>query len=235
MKSVIWRESPYPPIIDLTHQVPPQNEVNAAFLLNYCFDDLPEQAVLLLVVDPMVGTDRKILSVETTSGRYIVAPDRGLIDGISVERAVSVENHPYDRNKHSTTFHGRDWFAPVGRFLSLGHSMDELGPLIEYESSGSLIPEPDVEPNCIRGEIVHIDHFGNLITNIAPSQIPSGTPKYILINGEQIESFTRTYGNHSGLVGLVGSFERLEIARPGGSAAAVLEADYGTEVELRLE
>lgn len=235
MKSVIQSNSPFPPVIDLTHEVPPQDESAAAFLLEYCYPDLPDEAVVLLVVDPMVGTERNIVAVQTSEGRTIVAPDRGLVDGLSINRAVVVEDPPGRTDTTSSTFHGRDIFAPVARHLSLGGELVKLGTEIDYGGGEPLVPEPEIENGLISGRIVYIDHFGNLVTNIKENVLTEPDTINIQVGDETIRTFEDTYGKNEGLVGLISSFERLEIALPGGSAQKKLGVSTGDEVVVEIK
>lgn len=232
MKAVIQEKPPYPPVIDLTHEVPPQNETAAAFLLEYCYPDLPADAVVLLVVDPMVGTDRRIVAYETEDGPVVVAPDRGLVDGLPIDRAVDVEQPPGDRDEVSSTFHGRDWFAPTARQLSLGTPLIKLGTALELSDSASLVPKPSVQSNRVDGEVVYVDRFGNLITNIPAGEFRDRDNGVVKVGKHQIDRFVDCYGNHQGTVALVGSFQRMEIAVSGGSASDQLDAQAGDSVTL---
>lgn len=240
MKAVLQADVPYPPVIDLTHEIPPQDEQTAAFLLEYVLPDCPDDAIVVLVVDPGVGTDRDILAVETQKGRRIVAPDTGMVDGLDLVRARKVANRTIARETISSTFHGRDWFAPVGRYLSLGGDFSELGPDRDVPSSDGLVPDPVAENSQIRGEILHVDRFGNLITNVKPADVQQAlgvsSAEYgrvtIDVAESTIDGIIGTYGRTDSLTGVIGSFDRVEIALPGGSAREALDVGRGTGVRL---
>jgi S-adenosylmethionine hydrolase len=209
--------------------------VNAAVLLEYVIDDLPRDSVLLLVVDPKVGAQRRIIAVETVRGRIVLAPDRGLVNDLDWERARYVTNEELARSDVSSTFHGRDWFAPAGSYLSRGGAFDELGPIVEEESGSSIVPQPTFRDGELVGRVLHVDRFGNLITNVNPELLEETFPNWqnnlrLSMSGETITKFVNTYDEGNGPVGLVGSFEQLEVAVPGGSAAGELEATPGTEL-----
>lgn len=230
MKSQLLCEPPYPPVIDLTHEVPAQNETVAAFFLEYSLPHLPADSVVLLVVDPFVGTKRNIIAAKTSTGPIVISPDRGFIDGISF-KTVHLVKSPVD-GEISQTFHGRDWFAPAGRRLALGESLESLGPKIDYSPDGSLVPKPVREEGKISGEIVHIDRFGNLITNI-PSDFTEDTDRWhVSMAGKKIELFVDTYGKWDEPVVLVGSYNYYEISLPRGSAENHFNAGYGDSVQF---
>ncbi|MFB6346528.1 MAG: S-adenosyl-l-methionine hydroxide adenosyltransferase family protein [bacterium] len=242
MKSIIQSSAPYPPTIDLTHEVPPQDERTAAFLLEYALPSTPTNAVVLVVVDPGVGTGRDIIAVETASGRTVVAPDTGLADGLDWDRARRVTNEDLARERISSTFHGRDWFAPVGRFLSLGGNLERLGPQKDGPASDGLIPDPDNSAEEFSGEIVHVDRFGNLITNIKSERLrkefgetlTENSRLFIRVAERRIEGIASTYGDADSLTGIIGSYDRLEVAMPGGSARDELGIGRGEPVTVTL-
>jgi S-adenosylmethionine hydrolase len=241
MKSVLIEKRPAPSIVDLTHEVAPQNEVNAAFLLEYVLPDLPENSVLLLVVDPKVGTARDIIAVETTGSNLIVAPDTGLVDGLEWKRAHHVENPELSRTSVSSTFHGRDWFAPVGRFLSRGGDLTEVGETVSHNDRERIVPEPELDAGGLSGEIVHVDHFGNLISNISRGRMETFLGENlkgsvsIRIGGRTLEQFVDTYDDATGLTALFGSFDCLEVAVPSGAASNTLNASIGSTITLRAK
>lgn len=237
MKAAILKDRPTPALVDLSHEVEPQNEVNAAFLLEYVIDDLPEDSVLLLVVDPKVGTEREIIAVETSHGPIVLAPDRGLVNGLDWKRARYVTNDEIAQSNISETFHGRDWFAPAGGYLSRGGNFEELGPVVEEEPGASIVPQPEFGHGKLSGKVLHVDHFGNLITNLKPETIRADFPDWqnnleIRLNGETITGYVDTYDEGSGPVALIGSFNRLEVAVPDGSAAEKLNASPGMDLIL---
>ena len=233
MKSVLQWESPYPPIIDLSHDVPSQDETAAAFLLEYSIEYCPPNSILLLVVDPFVGTERDIIAAETTQDRVVVAPDRHLIDGLDFTKVHRVlqPNVP-GLKQESDTFHGRDWFAPAGRILALGGTLEDLGPLIDYQSRNSRVPEPEKKDSEIVGEVVYVDRFGNLITNIPGEMVDKPNEWRVRIGDSTIEEYRQTYGKGNLPIFLEGSFKRYEIAVTGGNARKRLSVDPGDRVRF---
>lgn len=238
MKAVLLEGAPTPNIVDLTHEIPPQDETNATFLLEYVVPDLPAGSVVLLVVDPEVGTERDIIAVETEESVTVVAPDTGLTEGLNWRRARLVTNDELSRATVSSTFHGRDWFAPVGRYLSRRGSFEELGPETEKNPDSYPLPEPTVGEDEIRGTVVHEDHFGNLVTNIERERLENHWSNWrnrveVQLEDRRIQEVAPTYEEACGPAALVGSFERLEVAVPGGSAADRFDTGTGTEVVVR--
>lgn len=238
MKAVLLEGTPAPAVVDLTHEIPPQDEANAAFLLEYVVSDLPAGSILLLVVDPEVGTDRDIVAVETEESVVVVAPDTGLTEGLSRRRARRVTNEELARTNVSSTFHGRDWFAPVGRYLSHGGSFEDLGPVSRESPRPRPVPEPTVGENRIEGTVVHVDHFGNLVTNIPAEDLENQWSDWpgeteVQLAGRTLGEAVSTYAEAKGPTALVGSFERLEVAVSGGSAADRFDAGTGTDVAVR--
>lgn len=230
MKSVLLNQPPYPPVVDLTHQISPQDESEAAFLLQYVVPDLPSNSIILLVVDPKVGTERDLLAVKLKAGPTVVAPDRGLTEHLEWETARLVDASNLYRDQGVSTFHGRDRFAPVGRYLATGGSLRTLGSTVERDSERRLLPDPTVRNQFVDGQIVYVDRFGNLITNIPADYVDeSGT---VEVNGNTLP-IVETYGGGEEAVGLVGSFKRLEIAWVDGSANEELAVGRGSQVVLK--
>ncbi len=240
MKSVLVEGPPVSPVVDLTHEVAPYDEVNAAFLLEYVLPDLPPNAIVLLVVDPEVGTERNIIAVETSKSRVVLAPDTGPVNGIEWNRAFHVENNDLSRTTISSTFHGRDWFAPVGRFLSQGGDLSAVGPPASKNGRKRIVPEPTVESDQLLGEIVHVDHFGNLISNVTRESLetviedPFKQDVKMIIGDTCVNTLADTYENSDGPTGVFGSFNRLEVAIPRGSAAARLDAGMGSTLVVAI-
>ncbi|MGM0380574.1 MAG: SAM hydrolase/SAM-dependent halogenase family protein [bacterium] len=231
MKGRIINREPAPRVVDLTHQVEHGNELAAAFLLEYSCPHLPEEAVVLAVVDPEVGSDRKIIAVKTVSGRYVVAPDTGLADGLDWEKAVYVENKKVFRNSDCDTFHGRDRFAPVARFLSQGGELGFLGSSVKNTERRSIVPEPVWNEGKTRGEIIYCDHFGNCITNFKRDDVPED-PLFV-VQGKKLTQMAGTYEKLAGPGIVFGSFNRAEIAVSRGSAAEELKLKPGMKVEIK--
>ena len=170
MKGVIRNLSPFADIIDLTHGVSPGDIRSAAFSLETAYNYFPKNTIFLCVVDPGVGSERRAVAVEA-DGRYFVAPDNGLLTGIfansNSKKAVNLTNTNFHLPQKSSTFHGRDIFAPVAAHLSMKVELEELGELIDVENLIQLENyTATIDGNKITGNIIHTDTYGNLITDI---------------------------------------------------------------------
>jgi S-adenosyl-L-methionine hydrolase (adenosine-forming) len=243
MKGVILGLAPGTQMVDVSHSIAPQNIAEGSFVLAGIVDFFPVGTVHLAVVDPGVGTDRRLIAVEA-GGHWFVLPDNGLIGEVIRGREPSaiweICNPDLRRSVVSPTFHGRDILAPAAAHLLRGGRPSDLGP-----SLGSVVvlspPEPLEDEQGLVGEVVFLDSFGNLITNIARDRFglvePAGWSVEIL--GHKIEGLIRTYGERppGTLVSLIGSSNRVEVAVVDGDAARLLRAARGTPVRLvrRLE
>lgn len=235
MKGIIYGLNPVAQVIDLTHQVSPQAVREGAFLLHTAYPYFPSETVHVVVVDPGVGTKRKGICIQVPGLGFFVGPDNGLFSYVLASfpnpAVREIKNPRFMRPTVSPTFHGRDIFAPVAAHLSLDENWEEIGPPLEKLS---LVRLPDLWPiwnimpngRSLTGEIVHVDHFGTLVTNIpqslfadlATETIAAAT---ILIAGRyQLQDIIHTYGEaeQGDLVALFGSSEFLEIARVNGRA-----------------
>ncbi|ACK71055.1 protein of unknown function DUF62 [Gloeothece citriformis PCC 7424] len=237
MKGVIAQINPLSQVIDITHQIPPQNLAAGRFCLMNAYDYFPKGTVHIGVVDPGVGSQRRGVAIRFVDG-YLVGPDNGLFSGILQDlppiMAVELTNPDYWRTPNpSSTFHGRDIFAPVGAYLAKGVPLQVLGDPIHPESLIQF-PITDVEfrDHQLRGCIQYVDHFGNLITNIPPQEI-AGKNWSIVVKDIKIPS-GKTYNdvNLGELIGLVGSHGWLEIAVNGGSAQSKLSLNIGDPIEV---
>lgn len=257
MKGVILSTNPEINIVDITHSVEPQNVYQAAFILGYTYRYFPKKTVHVAVVDPGVGSERHGVILKTPSALF-VAPDNGIlsyvIDELSSAKgsvaqyspdlglvtlgkgleAIAITEPRFWRHPVSTTFHGRDIFAPIAAALSLDISPYECG-----EKITSLhvfpIPKPfvDYQGNLI-GHILHVDHFGNLITNIKRVNLP-GKDIPIEVAGRLIQGITDYYAEGEELMAIIGSSGYLEIALKNGSAADFLNTEIGDEIKVTLE
>jgi S-adenosylmethionine hydrolase len=231
MKGVILSTNPAVRLLDLSHEIPPQDIRHAAFFLAAALPHFPAETLHVIVVDPGVGTERAILYVEWDTQR-LLAPDNGcwtLLAQDAVRKVIRLTNPAYWRHVVSRTFHGRDVFAPAAGNLSLGLDPGELGPIIaNWEQLH--IPGVEIRLEEVHGEVVFVDDFGNLITNIPP-----GVAGTIVIGDMAISQRVSAYGEAppGTLVTLTSSFETLEIAEVQGNAARRLGAAVGTPVVLR--
>jgi S-adenosylmethionine hydrolase len=245
MKGVVAGINPEAQVIDLCHDVPPQDVRAAAFLLAGSFAYFPPDTIHVAVVDPTVGGKRRALCVQ--AGRYFfIGPDNGVLS-LACYRAgrpkiVPLENEKYFLEKRSRTFHGRDMFAPVAAHLSAGVPIESFG-----RSGRSMVrirlPVPVVEDGRrIKGEIIHVDRFGNLITNIEEAGIRKVFQRadkrdlVIACASYRIHALSETYGDTSpgAAVALFGSYDLMEIAVRDGNASSSLGAKQGDSVSIEL-
>jgi S-adenosylmethionine hydrolase len=258
MKGVILTINPEANIIDITHSIEPQNILQGAFILNNAYRYFPNQTIHIAIVDPDVGSRRQAIILKTPSALF-VAPDNGIlsyvINDLSPTRsasrqyannleklnlkkgleAVAITDPRFWRHPVSPTFHGRDIFAPVAAGLSLDISPYEFG-----EKITSLhvfpIPKPlsDLQGSLI-GHILHVDHFGNLITDIKNSDLPGKAEELIIeIAGYRIQGLSSYYAQEEeGLIAILGSGGCIEIALRDENACNFLGAWVGDEVIVR--
>ncbi len=239
MKGVILSINPEVALVDISHSIGPQNVRQGAVLLAEATTWFPAETIHVGVVDPGVGTERRIVYARIGDQHYIV-PDNGLLSRLTLKTRpsliIAVENPEHWLPSVSNTFHGRDIMAPVAAQLSLGMEPDRLGPPL-----GGLVelnwPAPRVESNAITGEIVWVDGFGNLISNITTAvlaTIPDYNRVTIEIAEHAIRGIDRTYGDRAAntLLALVGSSGYLEVSITGGNAAAQLNAAAGMPIVL---
>jgi len=239
MKGVIAQINPSLTVIDLTHQIPPQNVIAARFNLMSAYAYFPPATVHIAVVDPGVGSQRRAIAIQLENG-FLVGPDNGIFSGVlATDSAIAVvvlDNPIYWRNSTpSATFHGRDIFAPIGAHLASGVPLEELGsPLPVTDLIEASLPACTHENGRIVGVIQYIDHFGNLVTNI-PGRDVAGKPWWIELGAYQIPG-QQTYIDAAigSEVALVGSHGWLEIAINGGNAQVQLQAIVGTPVRVHV-
>jgi len=202
MKGVILRINPQAQIVDLSHEINPQDIWEAAFTLKTAYDYFPKGTVHLAVVDPGVGTGRRPIVVVTES-YYFVGPDNGLFSLVYQEservRVHHITASHYFLPNPGRTFHGRDIFAPVAAWLAKGIPSGNFGEEIEDYVKLN-VPVPKKAPNVIEGHVIHIDRFGNCITNIEytdiQSLIPEGEnigPLSITAAGKEVKGLKRFY------------------------------------------
>jgi S-adenosyl-L-methionine hydrolase (adenosine-forming) len=225
MKGVILDICPDARLVDLSHRVPPQDVRVGAFLLVSAYRDFPAGTIHLAVIDPGVGTDRRGLVIR--SDRYFfVGPDNGLFSLALREasgwEAFSLERPAYWRTTISKTFHGRDIFAPIAAHLAMGVRAEAMGPpcIPQISCWADTIHKEDE----LQGEIIHIDHFGNAITNVSRAELErfvSGSQVAVRTGGLTLSVIVDTYGNREAgtLIALIGSSNFLEIAVNQGNAA----------------
>jgi len=228
MKAVILQRVPNVTFVDISHDVPPQDVWTAAFILREAFPWFPKGTIFLVVVDPGVGTDQQKLAV-LSQGRILVGPDNGVLSLVYQEplEAYGLPTPP----DASTTFHGRDLYARAVADLLSGKSPHALGPSTRPSSYLS-IPEPTPQPDGLLGEVIHIDRFGNLITNIQIAHCTGRSPKAVILKTQEIPMVQRYADVEPGApLALWGSFGHLEISIRDGNAAEFFGAQRGTPIQ----
>lgn len=247
MKGVILSINRQAAIVDITHAVRPQRVEQAVFLLQEAWPFFPEGTIHVVVVDPGVGTARRALAVKTEAGIF-VGPDNGVLSAALPQeirppqaspvqlprgyQAVALTNPAYFHQPVSTTFHGRDIFAPVAAHLSLGVPLAEVGEPVHSVFALPPLRAPRRADGSIHGRVLHVDTFGNLITDIHSQDIGDPLRTTVDIAGRRIIGLSHHYQERPGLLALVGSSGYLEIALPNASAAQELGADVGTPVTV---
>ncbi len=235
MKGVVLGAAPQVRVVDLTHMVPPQNVVVGALLLRSAVAFFPPGTVHLAVVDPGVGSARDPLVV-TTDDAVLVGPDNGLLqpsaERLGFREARRIEASQYFLDPVSDTFHGRDIFAPIAGQIAAGQSPQEMGPLLESMQSLDL-PSPHREGGAIVGRVIHVDHFGNLVTNIEIADVFDSVVE-VRAGAHRLGRLVRSYAEvgHGEVVAIGGSWGMLEISVRDGSAATALALGRGDEIEV---
>jgi len=239
MKGVVLSINPDARVVDLTHDIPAGDVPAGAFCLAAASGYFPEGTIHVAVVDPGVGGPRPAIAVKTK--RFIfVGPDNGLLSfALRREKVRTVrllQNSNLFLPARSRTFHGRDLFAPVAAHLSRGVRFSEVGPLAAgYVDLGW--PEPEVVGGALKGEILHIDRFGNAITNIDQTGFQEPSRFHLRLRGRRLCAVEEFYGAvpPGQPVGVIGSSGLLEIAVNGGSAAQQLGLKKGDRITLESD
>lgn len=236
MKGVVANAAPGSAVEDVAHDIPRGDVTAAMWALHRYWDLYPEGSVHLAVVDPGVGTSRKGLAL-SADGRFVVAPDNGIVSLVIRDaqrwRAVELARIDPPVETGSRTFHGRDLFAPAAGLLARDGDLDALGPTLE-EPVEIPVPEPRRTDRGWAGEVVRVDRFGNLVTNLPGAW--AGEDARLEV-GERSLAFLPAYGHAEpgATLALVNSDGLVEVAVRGDTAAGVLGADAGTPVRLILE
>lgn len=243
MKGVLLETAPEAQLIDISHAVQPFDILDGALTISQAYSYFPSGTVHMVIVDPGVGTARRpiILSSER---HFFVAPDNGVLSLVYArEERISVRHitaEHYFLQPPSNTFHGRDIFSPVAAYLAKGVDPERLGEEVtDYARFAVPRPKP-VDERTLRGVVLKVDRFGNLITNITPSDIPklfeSGAKSFKIAVGAKglITRVCSSYaeGSPGEAFGILGSMGFLEIATNRGSANQLLGAGKGAEVNI---
>ena len=226
VKGVLLSRAPPPGVtlVDITHQISPGDVRAGQYLLARAWSRFPKGTVHLAIVDPGVGTSRRAVAA-TAGGHLFVAPDNGLLSFLPSPRFVSLAI-PADA---APTFHGRDVFAPAAAALASGTRLEELGTPIT-DAYHSPLPTPHHDGTAVMGEVLYVDRFGTLISNIPGPDVEPGVR--IRVAGTDVGALRRTFGDveRGTLVALVGSGGTVEIAVRDGSAARLLGVGVAAEV-----
>ena len=244
MKGAVLAANPDARVIDITHEVPVYDVEAGAFTLRAAFETVPAGTVHVAVVDPGVGSARRAIAVEGR-GHTFVGPDNGVFghvyERVRPFKVFHLTNPSFFREEVSPTFHGRDVFAPVAGALSRGVRAEELGPLVEdYVRLPSAAPAR-LEDGTLAGAVIHVDRFGNCVTNITPQDLSGEDVERgarLWVGGREVRSFRRFFAEEGGGRGepfaVWGSAGLLEIAVFRDSAARVLGARRGQRVEVKF-
>ena len=248
MKGVILGIDPRASIVDISHNIQPQAIAQAAFMIGTSHRFFPKGTIHVVVVDPGVGTSRNALLVNTPDATFI-APDNGVLSYVVHEglgqypeisnysqvelprgyMAYNLTNQEYWLRQVSSTFHGRDIFAPVAAHLSLGVPPHRMGQEVQHLTCLP-IARPYLKGDILMGEVVHIDHFGNLITNITLAVLPWEGPVSIEVKGHLIAGLSSSYQEGGTVLAIIGAHGNLEVSVKNGSAAQRLKVEVGDVV-----
>jgi S-adenosylmethionine hydrolase len=239
MKAVALGICPEATLVDITHDVPAHDVLTAALELSASYRYFPTGTVFLTVVDPGVGSARRGIAAETADFRF-VAPDNGVLTAVLREtpprRVVELTERRYARPTVSRTFEGRDRFAPAAAWLAKGIELTALGrPAGDYVRIE--IPVPDVSADQISGQVLRVDRFGNLVTNIDRKVFEKLTQAgaiQIVVGDQPVPRFVSTYAEAAPgeVCALLGSTDQVEIAINAGSAAEGLGLTRGSRVTI---
>jgi hypothetical protein len=237
MRGVIAGITPGTLVDDASHDVPAGDVAAAGWALGNYWRRYPAGTVHLVVVDPGVGSSRRALAAEV-EGRFFVAPDNGVLTRVLVDgsgaRLVQIVEPAFMNDVVSATFHGRDVFAPTAAHLATGVALERLGPPVTDPVRLELLV-PERSGDTVRGRVVHIDRFGNLITNVPAAWItPRSRVRFAATDlGEVRLTYSDAHIGHA--VALIGSSGYLEIGIRDGDAAKMLWKGRGTEVVVECQ
>jgi S-adenosylmethionine hydrolase len=246
MKGVILGIAPEARLVDITHDITPQNTHQAAYIVQTFPRYFPSGTIHLVIVDPTVGSDRRAVAFGTPEAIF-VAPDNGVLTfvwrdalerwGPEACRVVELAEPRFWLPQVSSTFHGRDIFAPAVAHLAGGAPMEAFGPRLPRLTEADLDQPSDGRTGGMVGKIIHVDHFGNCITNITPrhlEQFGIGDQMVVRIIDQRITGLKQTFSDVpvGALVALIGSTEHLELAVRNGSAAQTLGVGIGDTVRV---
>ena len=242
MKAVVLGICPDVTLVDISHDIPPHDVLTASIELAASYRYFPSGTIFLVVVDPGVGSARRGIAAEAGEYRF-VAPDNGVLTAVFHEvtpkRVVELTERRYARPTVSRTFEGRDRFAPAAAWLAKGIELSALGrPAAEYQSID--IPTPEVAADAIAGQVLRVDRFGNLVTNIDRKlfeKLAQSGAIQICAGEHRVGRVVATYAdaNPGEICALFGSTDHLEIAANAASASERLQLARGAPVSVRKE
>lgn len=259
MKGAVLTVNPGATLVDVSHEIAPQNITQAAYVVDAAFHYFPAGTIHMVVVDLGVGSERRSIAIKA-AGHYFVSPDNGVLTyvlkraleeahfvtrgitqatatemdlGDAVE-AVTLSNRKYWRTPISPTFHGRDIFAPVAAHLSLEVPLKDFGDGTKKVCALPIPGYQSLPDGTLVGRIIDIDRFGNLITDIRDKEVSKAIEVSIQIAKFTINGLSRTYAQAEGLLALIGSNNFLEVALKNGNAQDYVKASIGDEVKVRV-
>jgi S-adenosyl-L-methionine hydrolase (adenosine-forming) len=243
MKGVILGICPEAAIVDITHSVTPYEVAEGAFLLAQAYPHFPPKTVHMVVVDPGVGTARRPILLEAAR-QFFVAPDNGVLSmvlsGEEKRKVRAITAERFFRHPVSATFHGRDVFAPVAAHLAAGTPPARFGkPIEDYLRREDFQRPVHTGRRIWTGTVLHIDHFGNMVTNVRPEDVPGlgeGRPFRMSVGPYQVEHISKNYaeGGPGEPLLIAGSSGYLEVSINQGSAAKTLGCGVGAPVEITV-
>ena len=242
LKGVLLSINPDVQTVDICHSVVPFDVLDGALCIGAAYKYFPARTVHIVVVDPGVGSVRRPILV-SANNQYFVAPDNGVLSMVYERENPAVVRHitsdHYFQRPVSETFHGRDIFAPVAAWLTKNWQTDAFGEVVEDPIRFSL-PRPKAQDGALRGAVLRVDHFGNLMTNFTLEDLPETKrqpgPVAMTVGGKPVKQFVGNFaqGASGEPVALVGSSGFIEIAVNKGNAARALGVNRGAEVILQL-
>lgn len=243
VSAVVLSRAPEAKIADLTHDVPPQNVLDAAVILSRHVFYFPPNSVHVVVVDPGVGTIRRPIAAQL-GDQYFVGPDNGVMtllyqyaknNNLPI-KIVHTNKSEFWLSDVSNIFHGRDIFASVGGFLAAGYDIEDLGEVITDPVLLD-IPQASISQDYISGQIMRIDHFGNLESNIDQRLLKGREVVSVQIKNRKIDGLVKTFGDkvNGELVSMIDSSGVISVCVVNGSAANDLQANTGDTIELSLK
>jgi len=239
MKGVILSINPQVNLVDISHGIKPQSILEAYFLLKNSYKFFPKGTVFVAVVDPGVGSKRKPVLIQTND-YFFVGPNNGIfsfLESHDIKRIIHLTNDKYFLKPVSSTFHGRDIFAPVAGFISKGVSPEEFGTPIKGMKHIE-VPKPILEKDKLLGEIIYIDGFGNLISNISRNifdKFTRGSEFEITIGKARMSKISSSYAEAKveSPIALFDSFQNLEISIKAASCSEKLGLKEGEKITIK--